>query len=96
MEEFRPVIADRLALSLVNRRQIRPEHFVERDGGAVHLLDEPRREVVLAYQKRKQDEVQHRALKRKVPLGMIPHIQARLLARTLRGDIEHYPPFLYR
>jgi len=96
MEELRSVVADRLALTLVNRRQVRPEHFVFRDGGAVYLNDEGRREVVAAYQKRKQEEVEHRALKRKVPVGMVPHVQARVLARHLRGDIEVYLPFLQR
>ncbi len=96
MEELRAVMADRLALSLVNRRQLQRDDFVVRDGGAVSLADDARKVVVIAYQKRKQEDVQHRALKRKIPFGMVPHVQARLLARTLRGDLEHYPPYLYR
>lgn len=96
MEEFRPVLADRLAITLINRRQLQAEHFDALPGGAVHLGDEGRKVVLAAYQRRKEEEVQHRVLKRKVPLGLVPHIQARLLARHLRGDLSDYPPFLYR
>lgn len=96
MEEVRSVLADRLALTLVNRRQITSKHFIERPGGAIHLNDEGRKEVVVAYQKRKQEEIRHPLLNQKMPFGLIPHVQARLLARTLRGDMEEYIPFLYR
>ncbi len=96
MEELRSVLADRLALTLINRKQIKAKHFIDRPGGAVHLNDDGRREVVVAYQKRKQEEVTHPLLNQKMPLGLIPHVQARLLARTLRGDMEAYIPYLYR
>lgn len=96
MEELRSVIAERLALSLVNRRQITAKHFVERPGGAVHLGEDGRKEVIVAYQKRKQEELLHPVLEQKIPVGLIPHTQARLLARVLRGDMESYLPFLYR
>jgi CRISPR-associated protein Cas1 len=96
MEEFRPVLADRLAITLINRRQLQAEHFEDLPGGAVHLNDEGRRAVIVAFQHRKEEEVQHRALKQKVPLGLVAHIQARLLARHLRGDLNDYPPFVYR
>jgi len=96
MEELRPVLADRLALTLINRRQLGPDDFVERPGGAVLLGDEPRKTVVAAYQDRKREEVFHAAVERRVPLGLIPHVQARLLARLLRGDLDGYVPFLYR
>jgi CRISPR-associated protein Cas1 len=96
MEEVRSVLADRLALVLVNRRQVRREGFRELPGGAVYLDDDTRRTVIGAWQKRKQEAVEHRVLREKVPLGLVPHIQARLLARHLRGDLEHYLPFLYR
>jgi CRISPR-associated protein Cas1 len=95
-EEFRPILADRLALTLVNRRQITSKDLVEREGGSWQLKDDPRKELIVAYQKRKQDEAPHPALKEKVPLGLVPHVQARLLARHLRGELETYPPFLYR
>ncbi len=96
MEELRPVLADRLALTLVNRRQLAAEDFDERPGGAVMLNERGRKAVVVAYQKRKQDEVQHAVLDRRVPLGLVPHLQARLLARHLRGGLDAYPPFLHR
>lgn len=96
MEELRSVVAERLALSLINRRQITAKHFVERPGGAVHLGEDGRKDVIVAYQKRKQEELQHPVLEQKIPVGLIPHTQARLLARVLRGDMESYLPFLYR
>lgn len=96
MEEFRPVVADRLALTLINRRQLQADDFEAAPGGAVLLSEDGRRTVIQAYQKRKEEPVQHRVLRHAVPLGLVPHIQARLLARHLRGDLEHYPPFLAR
>lgn len=96
MEELRPAVADRLALTLVNRGQLQRDDFEERPGGAVYLSESGRRTVILAYQKRKQEEVEHRTLERKTPVGLLPHLQARLLARHLRNDIAHYPPFLMR
>lgn len=96
MEEFRPVLADRLAVTLVNRQQLQAEHFDETPGGAVLLTEEGRKLVIVAYQRRKEEQVSHRVLKEKVPLGLAPHVQARLLARHLRGDLKDYPPFIYR
>jgi CRISPR-associated protein Cas1 len=96
MEEYRPVLADRLALTLINRRQVTAADFEERPGGAIMMSEKTRKAVVVAYQKRKQDEVQHMVLDQKMPLGLVPHAQARLLARHLRGDLESYPPFVYR
>lgn len=96
MEEVRSVLADRLALTLINRKQVQAKHFIDRPGGAVHLDDHGRKEVVVAYQKRKQEEITHPLLNQKMPLGLVPHVQARLLARTLRGDMEAYIPYLYR
>jgi CRISPR-associated protein Cas1 len=96
MEELRSVIAERIALTLINRRQITAKHFVTRPGGAVYLGDDGRKEVVVAYQKRKQEEVQHPVLEQKMPVGLIPHVQARLLARVLRGDVDVYMPYLAR
>lgn len=96
MEEFRPVLADRLAVTLVNRRQLKAEHFEETPGGGVLLNDEGRRAVIVAYQRRKEEEIEHRVLSQKVPYGLLPHVQARLLARHLRDDLVEYPPFVYR
>lgn len=95
MEEFRSVLADRLALTLINRKQITAKSFEVRPGGATYLNDEGRKEVVTAYQKRKQDEFHHPILDEQVPFGLLPHVQARLLARHLRGDLEEYTPVLY-
>jgi len=96
MEELRPVVADRLALGLVNRRQLTRADFEEREGGAVLLTEQGRRTVLVAYQKRKQEEVEHRVAGMKAPLGLVPHLQARILARHLRGDLAAYLPYLAR
>jgi CRISPR-associated protein Cas1 len=96
MEEFRPVIADRLALRLINRRQLKAGHFDELPGGAFYLNDEGRKAVVVAFQERKEELINHRVLKEKVPVGLVAHVQARLLARHLRGDTKDYLPFMYR
>ena len=92
MEEFRPLIADRLALSLINRKQVEAGGFVKRDGGAVEMSDATRRTVIEAYQARKQEEVTHPALEQTVRVAELPFLQARLLARCLRGDLPAYPP----
>ena len=96
VEEFRAVLGDRLALTLVNRRQLGPGDFDERPGGAVLLNEKGRRTVLTAYQERKKEEMSHPVLGEKTPFGLLPHVQARLLARHLRGDIPTYPAFLYR
>lgn len=92
MEEFRP-FADRLALTLINRGQVSPADFVEREGGAVLLDGDARKVVVVAYQERKQEAVTHPLLAQSVPLGLLPLVQARLLARRVRGDAPAYVPF---
>ena len=96
MEELRPVLADRLALSLINRRQVKPGGFQTTESGAVTMDDGTRKEVIVAYQKRKQDEIQHPYLGEKIALGLLPHVQALLMARLLRGELDGYPPFLWR
>ncbi|MDH4230375.1 MAG: type I-C CRISPR-associated endonuclease Cas1c [Nitrospirota bacterium] len=96
MEEFRPIVADRLALTLINRGQLDETDFDERTGGAVYLNDKGRKTVIVAYQERKQDELTHPLLVEVVPVGLLSHLQARLLARTLRGEVEGYLPFLMR
>jgi CRISPR-associated protein Cas1 len=95
-EEFRAVLADRLALTLINRGQLTRKDFDERDGGAVLLNDQGRRTVVTAWQERKQEEIQHPLLATKVPIAVLPLLQARILARMLRGDIPTYTAFLSR
>ncbi|MDP2809915.1 MAG: type I-C CRISPR-associated endonuclease Cas1c [Rhodocyclaceae bacterium] len=93
MEEFRPLLADRLALTLVNRRQIAAADFVERPGGAVMLKEDARKAVVTAYQERKQEMLTHPLLETPVALGIAPFVQARLLARVVRDDADIYRPF---
>lgn len=95
MEELRPVLADRLALALVNRRQLRAQDFERRDGGAVWLADEGRRTVLAAWTERKKEERRHPFLDEVAPYGLVPHLQAQLLARRLRGDLDAYPPWLW-
>lgn len=96
MEELRPVLADRLALSLLNRGQLGPADFVVEEAGGVRLTDEARRTVLVAWQERKRDELRHPFLGEAVPLGLVAHLQAQLLARHLRGELDGYPPFLWR
>ncbi|MDP1649435.1 MAG: type I-C CRISPR-associated endonuclease Cas1c [Rubrivivax sp.] len=95
MEEFRP-FADRLALTLVNRTQLSAADFDEREGGAVLLQGDARKAVVVAYQERKQEALTHPLLAESVPLGLLPLVQARLLARHVRGEAEAYLPFQMR
>jgi len=96
-EEFRSGLVDRLVLTLINRRQLRPEHFDVRPEAAdsVLLNEQGRRLVLTAYQKRKEEGVRHTLLKETVPLGLVLHLQARLLARHLRGETDAYHPFLF-
>ena len=96
MEEMRPHFADRLALTLVNRRQITGKGFVVKESGAVIMDDVTRKEVLTAWQKRKQEEITHPYLEEKIPLGLVPYAQAMLLARHMRGDLEDYPPFFWK
>lgn len=96
MEELRPVLVDRLALSLINRRQLRARDFETRDGGAVIMSDEARKTVLTAWQERKREERLHPFLDEKTPLGLVPYLQSQLLARHLRGDIDAYPPWFWK
>lgn len=95
-EEFRPLLGERLALSLVNRRQLNERDFVVFDNGAVQLKDDARKTVLVAYQERKREQLQHAYLGEKADIGLLPFIQAQLLARHLRGDLDGYPPFLWK
>jgi len=95
MEELRPILADRLALSILNRKQLDAGDFERRDGGAVLLTDSARKTVLTAWQERKKDERKHPFLGETVPLGLVPFVQAQLLARHLRGDLDGYPPWLW-
>lgn len=94
MEEFRPWLADRLAITLINRRQVGPEHFKEREGGAVEFTETGRKQVIKAYQERKQEKLNHPLLDQDLRIAQLPFIQARVLARHLRGDIADYVPLV--
>ncbi len=94
IESFRPFLADRLALSLVNLRQINGRGFRKTSSGAIEMTDDTRKEVLTAYQKRKQEEIQHPFLNESISIGLLFHVQALLMARHLRGDLEAYPPFI--
>lgn len=96
MEELRAVMADRLALSLVNRKTVRGKDFVRKENGAIVLVDDARKTVLQAWQERKREEIQHPYLREKILRGLLPHVQSLLLARTLRGDLDAYPPYLWK
>ena len=96
MEELRSVFVDRFVISLINRREISAKDFVQREDGAVRLKDDARKIFLNAWQVRKQDIIVHPFLKEKVEWGMVPYVQALLLARFIRGDLEAYPPFLWK
>lgn len=96
LEEFRSSWADRFVLTMINRRQIQISDFVTEASGAVRLSDDARKRLLVAYQERKQVEILHPYLEEQVPVGLLPHCQAMLLARHIRGDTEFYPPYLVR
>lgn len=96
MEEFRPYIADRMVLNLINRGQITGSDFVQKETGGIILKPEGRKTVLEVWQKRKADQITHPFLEEKIPVGLLPYVQAMLLARHLRGDLEDYPPFFWK
>lgn len=96
MEELRSVLADRLVISCINQKIVTPKHFQKQENGAVLLTEEGRKTVLSAWQRRKQETLTHPLLKEKMPWGLVPYTQALLLARTLRGDLELYPPFFWK
>jgi CRISP-associated protein Cas1 len=96
MEEFRPFIADRLVLTLINRQQVRADGFKKSETGAVIMTPETKKEVLKAYQERKREELEHPFLEEKVAVGLLPYVQARLLARHFRGDLDGYPAFIWK
>lgn len=96
IEEFRPFLADRLALSLVNLRQVQASDFKVSESGGVVMTDDGRKAVLVAFQKRKQEEVMHPFIEESAPIGLFVHLQAQLLARHLRGDLDAYPPVIWK
>lgn len=96
MEEFRPFLADRLVLSMVNRGQVKPDGFTIKESGAVHMDDDTRKTVLTTYQKRKQESLIHPFLNEQIQIGTLFFIQALLMARFIRGDLDGYPPFIWK
>jgi len=96
MEELRSFLCDRLVLTLINRRQVREKDFDFLEGGSVRLTPAARRTVLIAYQNRKQEEIMHPYLSERVSIGLIIHLQARLLSRVLRGELDVYPAFIWK
>ncbi|MEK4487914.1 type I-C CRISPR-associated endonuclease Cas1c [Psychrobacillus sp. FSL H8-0484] len=96
MEELRGVVADRFVLKVINKKILTANDFVQKENGAVLLTDEGRKKFIKAWQERKQESLTHPFLKEKINWGLVPHTQSMLLARFLRGDLEEYPPFLWK
>ncbi len=96
MEELRPLLADRLAISMINRKQIKGADFIKTESGAIRIKDKKRKDILVAYQQRKKEQIMHPFLNEKINIGLIPFAQALLLARHLRGDIDGYPPFIWK
>lgn len=96
MEELRGVVADRFVLKLINKKMLTEKDFIKKEDGAVLLTDDGRKKYLQAWQERKQETLTHPFLKEKINWGLVPHAQAMLLARFLRGDLEQYPPFIWK
>jgi len=96
MEELRPYVVDRLVLSLINRQQLTSKDFIQKETGGVIMKEDARKTVLEAWQNRKREEITHPFLEEKINIGLLPHVQALLLARHLRGDLENYPPYIWK
>lgn len=96
MEEFRSIMADRFVLTLINKRIVKADYFTKKESGAVILNEDGRKLFLRAWQEKKQEIITHPFLKEKVEWGMVPYVQAMLLARYLRGDLDQYPPFFWK
>ena len=96
MEELRGVMADRFVLTLINKKQIKPEGVIKKESGAVIMDGDSRKQFLTAWQAKKQEVITHPFLNEKIEWGMVPYTQALLLARFIRGDLDAYPPFLWK
>ena len=96
MEELRPILVDRFILTLINNRQIKGQHFRRTESNTIEFTDEGKKIFLTAWQDHKREEIKHPFLNEKISWGLLPHVQALLLARYIRGDIEEYPPFLWK
>lgn len=96
MEEFRSIYADRFVLTLINTKMIKPKDFEKQENGAVFLSKNAKKVILLEWQNKKKDVITHPFLNERIPWGLVPHIQALLLARCIRGDLDEYPAFLWK
>jgi CRISPR-associated protein Cas1 len=96
MEELRGIYADRFVLSLINKKMVNKEDFLKKENGAVIMTEEARRRFLASWQEKKQEKITHPYLGEKISWGLVPHVQSLLLARYLRGDLDEYPPFLWK
>ena len=96
MEELRSVFADRFVLSLINKRCVKKEDFCQKENGTVLINDDARKTILSAWQSRKQEQIRHPFLEEKIEWGLVPYVQAMLLARFIRGDLDAYPPFMWK
>ncbi len=96
MEELRPVLADRFVLSLINKKEVQEDDFWHKESGAVVMQEDAIKTVLKAWQRKKNDKIEHPFMREKIPWGLVPFAQAQLLARFLRGDLEEYPPFFWK
>ena len=96
MEELRPVYADRFAITLINKREVNADGFTQKENGAVNMSDNTRKSIIKAWQSRKQEKITHPFLQEKMEWGLVPYAQAMLLARFIRGDLDGYPPFMWK
>ena len=96
VEEFRAIMCDRFVITLINKRIVNADDFYKREDGAVMLTDDGRRKFLTSWQNRKQDEIKHPFINEKVEWGMLPYVQALLMSRYIRGDLDCYPPFMWK
>jgi CRISPR-associated protein Cas1 len=96
MEELRPVMADRFVITLINKRIINGDGFIVRENGSVEMTDETRKTILTQWQNRRREKISHPFLEEKIEWGLVPHAQALLLARTIRNDLDAYPPFMWK
>jgi CRISPR-associated protein Cas1 len=96
MEEFRPIMADRFVLSLINKRIVNEEGFMTRENGSVEMSDDTRKTILTQWQQRRQEKIKHPFLEQRIEWGLAPYVQALLLARFIRGDLDDYPPFMWK
>ena len=96
LEEFRAPIADRFVLTLINKREVGKKEFHKMEDGAVYIEDEARKRIIRKWQENRKELMMHPFLKEKIQIGLLPYVQAMLLARFLRGDMDAYPPYFKR